>query len=79
MTVRSPICVASSSLPDYTVVDDPFNAWMEEHHPDDAEVVECCGWPSLDEARQTGALRARYGEEWAAYLEAKGCTFDEGC
>ncbi len=64
---------------DYAVADGPFNAWMEEHHPDDAEVVECCGWPSLDEARRTGALRARYGEEWAAYLEEKGCAFDEGC
>ena len=65
--------------PDYTVVDNPFDTWMQEHHSDDDEVVACCDWPSLDEARQTGALRARYGEEWAAYLEAKGCTFDEGC
>ena len=38
--------------PDYTVLYDPFNAWMQEHHPDDAEVVACCGWPSLDEARR---------------------------
>ena len=57
----------------------PFDAWMEEHHPDDAEVVTCCGWPNLDEARRTGTLRARYGVEWAAYLDAKGCAFDEGC
>ena len=65
--------------PDYTAIDNSFMAWMEEHHPDDAAVVGCCGWPSLDEARRTGALRSRYGAEWAAYLEEKGCTFDEGC
>jgi basic membrane lipoprotein Med (substrate-binding protein (PBP1-ABC) superfamily)/DNA-binding SARP family transcriptional activator len=64
--------------PDYLLVDDRFAAWMEAHHPDDAEAVE---WAivSIDDARRRGELRARYAAEWAAYLEAEGCSFTEAC
>lgn len=68
------------SDPLYFVIDGPFDDWMVEHHPDAAATVRCCGEDgTVDEARRRGEQRARYAQEWAAYLEEKGCTFDEGC
>jgi len=65
--------------PEYTILFPAFDEWMQEHHPDDAEAAACCGGATLDEARENGALRARYGAEWAAYLDEKGCGYNEGC
>jgi hypothetical protein len=65
--------------PEYTVLSPAFDEWMHEHHPEDAEAAACCGGATLDEARENGALRARYGAEWAAYLDEKGCGYNEGC
>ncbi len=65
--------------PDYNTVNTPFDAWMAENHPEDAEAAACCGGDTVVEAASNGALRASYSEEWAAYLEAKGCTYDTGC
>jgi basic membrane lipoprotein Med (substrate-binding protein (PBP1-ABC) superfamily)/DNA-binding SARP family transcriptional activator len=65
--------------PDYSIIDTAFDEWMQEHHPDDAAAVECCGGPTLEEARENGVLRARYGAEWAAYLDEKGCGYNDGC
>lgn len=32
-------------------------------------------WSSLEEARESGELRAQFVQEWVAYLEANGRTF----
>ena len=65
--------------PEYTPLHTAFDEWMQEHHPDDAAAASCCGWATPDEAQENGALRARYGAEWAAYLDEKGCGYNEGC
>ena len=58
----------------------PFLEWVEEHHPADAGLIDCCGeGGSVEEAERRGALAAMYAREWAAYLDSKGCTYDEGC
>jgi hypothetical protein len=41
--------------------------------------AEWCGGATLEEAREKGALRARYGAEWGAYLDEKGCGYNDGC
>jgi basic membrane lipoprotein Med (substrate-binding protein (PBP1-ABC) superfamily)/DNA-binding SARP family transcriptional activator len=56
-----------------------FFTWLRETHPDeDVERAMCCG-RNVETARQDGELRRRYAAEWAAYLEAEGCTYDEDC
>lgn len=47
---------------DFGTVGVPFVRWMEEQHPEDATAVECCGWDSVEQARQHGLLTARYAE-----------------
>jgi hypothetical protein len=57
---------------------DPFRRWEEQNHPE-AETT-FGDWLTIDEARQLGQLAAQHTEEWAAYLEANGCTYlDETC
>jgi basic membrane lipoprotein Med (substrate-binding protein (PBP1-ABC) superfamily)/DNA-binding SARP family transcriptional activator len=57
-----------------------FLAWVDAHHPADAGLVECCGeGGSVEGSERRGALAARYAKEWAAYLDSKGCTYDEEC
>jgi hypothetical protein len=65
--------------PAYSIIDPAFDEWMQEHHPDDVGASQCCGGSTLEEAQQNGALRARYGAEWAAYLDEKGCGYNDGC
>ncbi len=56
----------------------PFERWLEENHPEDISIVMCCGpWDSVAQAEQGGVLRARYADEWVAYLEANGCTYTD--
>lgn len=62
----------------------PFQVWMEEHHPGVAPAADATvpitNSNSVEEAELFGRIRAEYAEEWAAYLEANGCTYgDVGC
>ncbi len=69
-----------ASSPDaYADVHEPFLEWMELEFPDDAAAVDCCGWESIDDARERGELRLHYAQLWAAYLEENGCTYDAPC
>lgn len=62
--------------PDFGVYAEPFYAWMQAHHPDDAQAVVCCGWDSVEDAQQSGELVAQYADEWAAWLEDNpSCTW----
>jgi ketosteroid isomerase-like protein len=62
--------------PSFNVYAEPFYAWMQAHHPEDAEVVGCCDWDSVEDAREKGALVAPYADEWAAWLEEHpNCTW----
>ncbi len=65
--------------PNFTTVGDPFTGWMLAQHPEDLSAVGCCGWDSVEHARQTGLLQVQFVDEWAAYLEANGCTYTDGC
>ena len=70
--------VREIGLPDCRVVEVHFDTWMQKHHPDDAAAVDFADL-TIQNAQLRGELRAEYGAKWAAYLEAEGCTFDEGC
>jgi hypothetical protein len=65
--------------PDFNTVANPFNAWMETHHPDDAEAVGFGTWTSFDEAVAFGEIRADYAERWAVYLDENNCDYTDGC
>lgn len=41
---------------------------MEDAHPEDVDVVRCCGRASDEQARMGGAQTAAYADEWAAAL-----------
>jgi hypothetical protein len=57
----------------------PFTDWMQVNHPEDAETPGCCASDTVEESVARGELRAQYATEWAAYLEANGCEYDDGC
>lgn len=59
------------------LTDAPFAVWMGKVHPEDTAVAACCSWASVEEARTNGRARAEYAEEWAAYIEATGCAWDD--
>ena len=65
--------------PDFNEAGIPFSEWMLTHHPDIAESVAFGTWSSVDEAEQNGILTAQYAAEWAAYLDANECAYDDGC
>jgi hypothetical protein len=65
--------------PNFRHVTDPFEAWVGEHHPQDAAIVGHFNWDSTAGARQNGLLTAEYATEWADYLEANDCTYREDC
>jgi hypothetical protein len=67
------------SQPNFNTVGDPFDAWMKENHPDDQDTSGFGKWTSIEEAEQNGTLTAQYAAEWAAYLEANDCGYDDGC
>jgi hypothetical protein len=52
---------------------------MKENHPDDRDTSGFGNWTSIEEAEQNGTLTAQYAAEWAAYLEANDCGYDDGC
>lgn len=59
----------------------PFLLWMEEHHPGVAPsgdaTVPITLSNSVEEAELFGRIRAEYAEEWAAYLDANGCSYSD--
>ena len=64
----------------YDSISLPFQQWMETNHPE--EGLEVSPTPitwsnSVEEAEGIGMLRAQYAEEWAAHLEANGCSYVE--
>lgn len=62
--------------PDFNVVNQPFDAWMRAHHPEDADAAACCSGDSVEDARERGALRAEYADRWAAWLDGQPtCTW----
>ena len=36
-------------------------------------------WVSVRQAKDYGILRAEYATEWASYLEANDCGYNDGC
>lgn len=65
--------------PDFNEAGIPFSEWMMTHHPDIAGSVAFGNWSSVEEAEQNGILTAQYAAEWAVYLTANGCAYDDGC
>jgi hypothetical protein len=61
--------------PDFLYVGVPFDAWMTINNPADALAAGFGNWSSLEEASEHGRIRAQYADEWAAELQAAGCTF----
>ncbi|MGI9608391.1 MAG: hypothetical protein ACR2P0_19835 [Acidimicrobiales bacterium] len=70
---------ASFGSPDFNSVFTPFQAWMAVNHPQAVDSIGFGNWTSLEEAEENGRLTARYAAEWADYLEANGCAYNEGC
>jgi hypothetical protein len=69
----------SFGQPDFKTVSDPFDGWMRENHSEDAGVVGFGRWATIEEAEQNGVLTAQYAAEWASYLKANGCEYNDGC
>ena len=69
----------SFGQPDFNAVGEPFDDWMKVNHPDEAAAIEFGNWNTIEEAERSGTAIAVYATEWASYLEANGCTFDDGC
>jgi hypothetical protein len=69
----------SFGQPNFKTVGDPFDGWMRETHSEDAGVVGFGRWATIEEAEQNGILTVQYAAEWAAYLEANGCEYDDDC
>lgn len=65
--------------PDFNVVGEPFARWMEQHHPEDAELVAFGSWNTIEEAGTNGALVFHYATEWGKYLEANNCGYSDNC
>jgi len=57
----------------------PFDNWVLDNHPEDADKVGAFDWTSVEEAEQNGLLTAQYAQEWAAFLDAKGCVYPDAC
>lgn len=62
--------------PDTLHVGGRFNQWIAENHP---EAIGFGDWTTVEEARQTGELRAQLAQEWAAYLEANNRSYVDDC
>jgi hypothetical protein len=71
--------------PDFTDAGFPFRSWLAANRPD----VTCLAWyaddgsceepETIEEIREEGRMVAQYALEWAAYVEARGCTYRDGC
>ncbi len=56
-----------------------FKSWMSRLHPTEWGLVGQSGWTSIVDAQERGELTARYGDEWAAYLDTNGCSYVDNC
>jgi hypothetical protein len=63
--------------PDFTTAGNPFIRWMEASHPEDAEAVGCCAGETFEESVARGELRLQYAKEWALYIEANDCVYNQ--
>ena len=69
--------LAFEYVPEFGVVS--FDRWVFDNHSDNSEFVGFGDWNSVSEAEQAGILRAQYVSEWAAFLEANDCTYQDVC
>ena len=53
---------------DYEDIGGPFNAWVRQNFPEDADAAGCCAGETIEESVARGELRAQYAREWAVYL-----------
>ena len=67
------------SRPGFEDSTNPFEFWMEDHYPVEAEAVGFGNWTSVEEAERNGLLTAQYSSEWATYLEENNCTYRDFC
>ncbi len=66
--------------PDFSKVDDPWWRWLESNDPDLVPLLDSLfSWSTPREAELTGRMWAESAEDWAAWLEENGCTYDEPC
>ncbi len=76
------IVETTSTSGSYFEVGGPFNEWVLVHHESDRDLVgvgSFLSWTSTDEASESGLLNRRLAEEWAVYLDERGCTYLDGC
>jgi hypothetical protein len=60
--------------------DRAFRFWMLANHFEDADATDWDEDGSIEDARSSGEIRRQYAEQWGAYLEESGCTYDAiGC
>ncbi len=69
----------STSLPLNPPCSDRFNRWIAEKRPEAIEATAFGNWTTVEEARQTGELRAQFAQEWADYLQENNCGYVDGC
>jgi hypothetical protein len=65
--------------PDHGLLGGAFASWMQAHGRERLDTDLWFEFDDLDAARELGEERARLGGEWAAFLDAEGCTWDQGC
>lgn len=65
--------------PDFNVTGIPFEAWMNNHNPHDAQAAAFGNWTTVDEARAFGLVLAQYAREWAEYLKQNRCSYRDNC
>jgi hypothetical protein len=63
----------------YMAVNAPFSRWIIETHPEALVATNCCGGTTPEHSQLNGEMLARYADEWAAYLQANGCTYESDC
>lgn len=69
----------SGTPQDVIIVYAPFERWLEQNHPEDFDARPSLsgGWDTVAEAEEAGILRSLYADEWAAYLDSNGCTYQD--
>jgi hypothetical protein len=65
--------------PNFGEVGGPFEDWVVANHPDEAQLIGFGNWTTIEEATANGVLTAEYSAEWATYLDANDCAYNEGC
>jgi hypothetical protein len=57
-----------------------FHQWMIDAYPEDALLLlSMFDWPSVERAQLAGRTIQQYADEYAAYLDANSCRWDEPC